>query len=335
MRVFKSIIAVCGALLLSSCAANIDYVIHGGGDDKEKEVIIEYIEVDPDTEIWIDSFDQVGAFDEIDILWVIDKSCSMIAHKTSLLDGVEAMMDNLPIDVNWRLKMITAGGNLSYPQPTTFPLTRGDDVADALDMLNALPNDGLERGFRAVRSYVMSDAYAQTWLRPSASMLVIFVSDEEEQSLMSVNDFTDWYGKIRQGKYIASIVNVPAADSICDPPAFFGAGTKYMEATDYFSGNIIDICEDDWATAVEEATNQIEPYEDYMLTHIPYKDTIAVFADGSVYNDWHFDEADNKVYFDILPEEGVHVEIGYEVKEYTYVRSREVDLNVKNSSSSP
>ena len=336
---FKSIIAVCGALMMSSCTTNIDYVIHGGGEG-EKETIIEYIEVEvevePDAEIWIDSFDQVGAFDEIDILWVIDKSCSMNVHNDSLIDGVQAMMSVLPTDVNWRLKMITAGGSSYIVQPTTFPLTRGDTATDALDMLNALPADGYEKGFDAAKNYVSTDTYAQTWLRPDASMLIVFVSDEEEQSTMTVNEFTTWYENRRQSVYVASIVNVNASDSVCaSPPYVSNIGIRYMEATDYFSGNVIDICEDDWATAVEEATNEIEPYEDYRLTHIPYTDTIVVFADGSIYNDWHFDEANNKVYFDILPLEGAHVEIGYEVKEYSYVRNHTVDLNVKNSSTNP
>jgi len=337
MWVFKHIIATAAVLMMSSCATNIDYVIHGGGEG-EKETIIEYIEVEvePDAEIWIDSFDQVGAFDEIDILWVIDKSCSMIAHNASLLDGVGAMMNNLPTDVNWRLKMITAGGSSHIVQPTTFPLTRGDSAADALDMLNALPADGYEKGFDAAKNYISTDAYAQTWMRPDASMLIVFVSDEEEQSTMTVSDFTTWYENRRQSVYMASIVNVNAADSVCaSPPYVNNIGLRYMEATDYFSGNVIDICEDDWATAVEEATNEIEPYESYRLTHIPYTDTIVVFADGSLYHDWHFDEADNKVYFDILPAEGVHVEVGYEVKEYSYIRNHTVDLNVKNSPTSP
>jgi len=336
MQAFKYIIAVCGALLMTSCSTNIDYVVHGYGDSDEPETIIEYVEVEvePDAEIWIDSFTQVGAFDEIDILWVIDKSCSMNAHTASLLDGVEAMMNSLPMDVNWRLKMITAGGITL--QTTTFPLTRGDTATDALDMLNALPYDGYERGFDAVKDYVLTDTYASTWLRPDASMLVVFVSDEEEQSTMTVNDFTMWYEKLRTGSYMASIVNVETADSVCsNPPYSSMIGGRYMEATDYYAGNIIDICEEDWGTAVEEATNQIEPYEEYMLTHIPYKDTVVVFADGSMYSDWHFDEASNKVYFDILPDEGVHVEIGYEVKEYSYIKNHTVELGVNNSSASP
>ena len=35
-------------------------------------------------------------------------------------------MNNLPPDIDWRLKMITAGG-LAVQQSTTFPLTQGAD----------------------------------------------------------------------------------------------------------------------------------------------------------------------------------------------------------------
>ena len=203
MQVFKYICAALGFLTMVSCADQ-EYALVIG--TTETETVVEYVEVEPDTEIWIDSFTQVGAFDEIDILWVIDKSCSMYQHDASLLDGVEAMMNNLPTDVNWRLKMITAGGNPYITQPNTFPLTRGDDIADALAMLDALPADGWERGFDAVVEYITNDSYAQTWMRLDASLLVVFVSDEEEQSTMTLNAFNTWYQGIRNGVYMASIV---------------------------------------------------------------------------------------------------------------------------------
>jgi len=336
MQVFKYIIAVAGMLLMTSCTTNIDYVVHGYGDSDEPETIIEYVEVEvePDAEIWIDSFTQVGAFEEIDILWVIDKSCSMNSHNAALLDGVEAMMNSLPMDVNWRLKMITAGTWAT--QATTFPLTRGDTPQDAVDMLNALPIDGSEMGFDALKDYVLTDTYAQTWLRYDAAFLVVFVSDEEEQSAMLVSDFNMWYEGFRKSVYMASIVNVEAADSVCDwPPSSNMIGSRYIDSTDYFAGNVIDICEDDWGTAVEEATNEIEPHEDYMLTHIPYEATVVVFADGVIYHDWHFDSSDNRVYFDVIPDDGVHIEIGYEVKEYNFIRNHTVEPGVKNVPASP
>ena len=265
----------------------------------------------------------------MDILWVIDGSCSMNAHHTQLLAGVEAMMNSLPTDVNWRLKMITAGDN-SYPQQsTTFPLTRGDSIQDAVDMLNDLPYDGGEAGFGAVQNYVKTDAYAQTWMRKDAALLTVFVTDEPEQSGIDTSDFTWWYENQRNSVYIASIVNVPAAESVCHyTPGPTTIGQKYIDATYYFGGVVVDICESDWATAVEDATQEIEPVEDYMLTHIPYEKTIIVFVEGVVFTDWHFDAADNRIYFDTMPLEGELVEMAYAVKEYNHIKNHTVDLGI-------
>ena len=63
------------------------------------------LEVEPEIELWVESFTQVGAFDEMDILWVIDGSCSMNSHHAQLLLGVEAMMNNLIIILELDLTM--------------------------------------------------------------------------------------------------------------------------------------------------------------------------------------------------------------------------------------
>ncbi len=239
MQVFRLFAILVGILALSSCL-DTDYGLVVG--TVEKETIIEYVEVEPEIEIWVESFTQIGAFDEMDILWVIDGSCSMNSHHAQLLLGVEAMMNNLPTDVNWRLKMITAGAN-TYAQSTLFPLTRGDDIDDAIDMLNDLPYDGGEAGFEAVKNYIQTDSYAQTWMRDEAALLTIFVSDEPEQSSIYVSDFIWWYEGQRKSVYMASIVNVPAAESVCAYTTNVSTiGQKYIDATNYFAGAVVDIC---------------------------------------------------------------------------------------------
>ena len=295
-----------------SCDNSFDYVIHGEGEK-------DYIVAEPDAEIWIQSFRQPSAFDEIDILWVIDGSCSMIQHKSQLLSGIEVMMNSLPPDVNWRLKMITTGDGRAVPQPQTFPLTRGDTVQDALDMYNALPPDGMEKGFSAIFNYVTLDYYAQTWLRPDAALLAVIVSDEEEQSTMSAVDFQSWYQGIRPNVFLSFIGNVLYEDSVCDfPPVGNNIGKKYMDAVSYFSGTIVDICESDWSPGVEDATQKIDPFDEIELDHEPYKNTIVVFEDGVPMDSgkWKYIEADNVVEFDPAPPNGALVEISYAVKYY-------------------
>ncbi len=161
-----------------------------------------------------------------------------------------------------------------------------------------------------------NNPYALTWMRPEAGLLVVFVSDEEEQSNINfpaVSDFMGWYTMQRMGSvFMASIVNQDPSISLCSyPPNPRDVGTRYMEATNVLSGVIIDICDSDWSPGVTDATNSIEPVESIKLTHKAEADSIRVFINGSLNHDWLYVESENTVYFTIIPSAGQLVEVGY------------------------
>ena len=315
MNVFKFLLAFSFAIL-TACDNGIDYIIHSDGGDTD----IIYVEMDPDAEVWVDSFTQAASYDEVDILWIIDGSCSMHSHRDSVLRGIESMMNSLPSDVNWRLKMITAGDGMAVQQSSTFPLTRGDDITDALIMYGMLPPDGMEAGFSALKNYVLLDTYAKTWLRPQAALLAVFVSDEREQSFMTTAQFLSWYQGYRSNVFLSFIGNVYPEDSICPAPPRMTdqVGVKYMDAVNSLMGTIVDICEDDWSAGVTDATQDINPVEEIELTHVPYKATISVFENGAPMDTakWNYIESDNVVEFTPPPPESSLVEVGYSIKFY-------------------
>ena len=276
-----------------------------------------YVEVEvPVNEgiIWVDSFTQHMSVDGIDIIWVIDRSGSMGVHNERLIAGVEAMIAALPTS-DWRLVMISADARKSIVS-TEFPLVPGDDAEDARDMLDTLTSAPFEQGFNAVYDYIVLNPYAGTWMRPDAGLLVVFVSDEDEQSTINypmVSDFMSWYQSQRMGSvFMASIINVEPEDSLCTgwTPSLY-VGHRYMEATAMLGGVEVDICDTDWSPGVTDATHSIEPYENLELTHKAEPDSIRVFIDGSLNSDWYYAESDNTVYFTIIPSAGQLVEIGY------------------------
>lgn len=283
----------------------------------DQRTIIETTVIEPKSEIWVDEFEQIEEFDKIDIIWVLDRSCSMSKVNETLLDSVETMMNALPTDVNWRLKMITAGDRSFLMQADTFPLTRGDTLRDAEQMLTALPNDSGEEGFDALVNYVVLNDYGRTWLRPNAAMLVVFVSDEEEQSSTSVESFISWYGSYRSTSFLASVIHLPREESVCNPgPSSHEIGDRYIEATEYFGGQIVDICTEDWSLAVKEATNQMQQIEFYELTHEPYVESIIVYVDGEVSYDWYYNDVQNMIEFTVIPPSFAEVRMAYLVKQY-------------------
>jgi hypothetical protein len=310
--------ALLVVLLFASAGCNSDhYLIHDRTQIEEVEVEVPiYIEVevptDPEnSEVWVDSFNQPTSVDGVDILWVIDTSGSMHHLQDELLDGIDAMLSNLPPH-GWRLVMMSNSPDKSI-QEQQFPLVPGDDIIDAENMYTAMYVGHHEKGFDATYEYIISNPYASTWMRQDAALLVVFVSDEEEQSnshFSAVQDFISWYSALRTSVFLASIVNLEPSLSLCSSNDY-NTGDRYIEATNHFGGVIVDICTDDWSTGVTDASVQIEPYEEWTLSHIPVAATIRVFIDTQLNSDWTYDAADNKVIFTVIPPGGSHVEIGY------------------------
>ena len=270
-----------------------------------------------DDEIWVENFTQPLSVDGVDILWVIDTSGSMYRYDPELMAGIEAMMLALPAS-GWRLAMISNDPNKASAE-SQFPLVPGDTIDDAMDMYSMMGRGGFEEGFDAAFEYITLNTYAQTWMRPDAALLVVFVSDEEEQSndhFTDIANFKSWYGGLRNGSaFMASIVNVAAADSVCTvTPSPIDIGDRYMEATNHFGGTVVDICDSDWSAGVQDASRQLEPYEEWLLEYEPVEASIEVFINGAINSDWTYDSSLNKVLFTVVPAGGSHVEIAYALK---------------------
>lgn len=311
-------------LLGPSCNQDYQVVV------KEPEVIYEevevpvYIEVEipvgtptEDVDVWVDSFVQVRAVDGVDIIWVIDTSGSMGSYQLQLLAGIEHMMNALP-ESGWRLVMISTDPE-EVINENQFPLVPGDSITDAEDMYTLMHTGPDEQGFDAVVAYMETNPYAGSWMRPDAALLVVFVSDEDDQSdiMSSTSDFVSWYTARRYGNvFLASIVMQEEVDSICTSySAGSQPGSAYMEVTNMVFGTVLDICSPDWTPGVTDATSQIEPYEFIELSHTPVKETIRVFVNGQLYNDWVYTEGTNSVDFIVIPDGGSLVEVGYVINQ--------------------
>lgn len=264
--------------------------------------------------IWVDSFVQPNSINGIDILWVIDRSGSMVNEAGQIVTGIETMMAALP-ESDWRLVMLNISSSYAVNNQL-FPLIPGDGLTEAWAMYNSLGGSNKEEGFNAVYAYIADNSYSQTWMRQDASLLIVFVSDEDEQSTNrypTVSSFTSWMSGIRTDFHITSIVHYEVPISMCNVSSV-AVGDRYLEAVDLTGGTKIDICTDDWAAGITEALDQIEPYEYYDLTKpVRYPQYLQIFYDGRPAHpdEWRFDAAQNRVYFNTLPSGGVLVEIAY------------------------
>ena len=281
--------------------------------ESECEVVTEDTAFDF-SDLWVDSFRQVDALAGVDIFWVIDPSRSMDNDQPNILNGIQVMMSNLPIN-GWRLMILPT----DYRRATSlssFPIVPGDTVADVEHMYNFHVNGEYEAGFDAIVEYFEMNQYAPTWLRNDAALLIVFVSDENDQSRVHVDNeyaFIDWAVDQRDKVFVASIVNLPIDDSACDYNiSFNGVGERYINATNFFEGNVIDICSEDWSSGVSQAAEQVTPIEWLELTHTPLNPNwIYVYIDGVLNTDWVYNSSLNRVEFTITPDGGALVEVAY------------------------
>lgn len=265
--------------------------------------------------VWVDSFQQPYEMNGMDILWVIDKSCSMVDNADQVVDGIGQMMDALP-ESGWRLGITSMSTGESLTNDM-FPLVPGDTTEEAWDRYTSLEGIG-ERGFSSAYLYLSVNEYTPSWLRADAGLLVVFVSDEDDFSadFETGIEFAQWFSSIRQNVFITSIVTHEPETSAC-PLANYphDVGEKYLSATQALNGVAIDICEEDWSPGVSAALDMTAPLEEIALTYKANPDTVRVFVDQEQYGEWVYIPEDNRVVFTTLPPGGSFVEVVYALEE--------------------
>ena len=307
------------SFLLTACSP--DY-----GILPPEQTIIQQYQQDTAVEgdVWVDSMFQRQTTNGIDIIWIIDQSGSMNNDSDRIIAGIEAMLNALP-ESGWRLNIISTDPDSAFGY-NLFPLIPGDsiDVLIALFADMQTLSDGDEKGFLALYNYIIYNEAADWWMREDAALLVVFVSDEEEQSTGDfplVADFVEWFSGLKYpgSTFVASIVNLDAHESVCDPvPASGFVGTRYIDAANHYNGAVLDICSEDWSQGVQDAVADMDPYEEIYLTHAPDPDSVRVFLDGvDTTTGWYYDASINAVVFDVIPDGGVLIEVVYIIDEFS------------------
>lgn len=149
---------------------------------------------------------------KVDFLWVIDNSGSMQDDQLALRDAAEEMANQLQnATIDWRIATVTT----DYDQygPGGLRITDFTTDVDTFQQ-NAQPGtngSGTERGFMPVKCALQGGTTSEcrngsnvayflpvapndpSKIRPDATLVVVFVSDEAEQSSGSIEDWVDFF----------------------------------------------------------------------------------------------------------------------------------------------
>lgn len=260
----------------------------------------------------------------VDILFVVDKSCSMANDTLAMNTGFPAFIDYVTErNIDYHIGLISTsndeelgGGrlvefaNFSFITPQTLnpawilssmnivAASRGEREA-GIDAVSAALGPRIERGEN------------QGFFRHGVPLQIVTITDEEDQSYIwtpqsLIFRLYDWMNAHDNRVYYSAILTLPESALTCDfQISDETVGYRYLEIVEKVNGIAIDICQNDWATSLgaiaEYATP--EPTTEYMLEKNPVEETITLLVErnGVVLSfeeegDWEYDSTRNSVW---------------------------------------
>lgn len=293
MYLIRAMFLAITALFVAGCSSDVSIV-----DKSETRVVV-------------DSFVQSDKIGELDVLISLDTSGSMSDNYDDVASGMDLLRYDIEsLTLDYQFGYITMDPTeLSYIGPY-------DSSSTPIDMLMApslLPMTMLEEGFGATYNFLNSEE-GDFFRRPEADFLLFLISDEDEQSAISAELFQEWLNEeFRDVQH--DVVCVANPDDGSGNGWADEIGYKYVELSNLYSKDIVDIKEEDWSIWLSESS-YLTQQKDYIVLseQSPIVESIIVYVDQISTYDWEYFEATNTVQLGFVPDYGAVVEVGYNVE---------------------
>lgn len=231
----------------------------------------------------------------IDVLFVVDNSCSMQDDQTSLAANFPAFMDALAdLAVDYRLAVTTTDGfGLLGSPPVLDPSMPNAATAFVSRVLVGSSGSGWEQGFAPAVS-ALEVGLGLDFPRAGAPLSIIVVSDEPDQSPGAVAGYhTSLSALAPSGLVFNGITGGPSGCGTALP------APRYGEMISLTGGLSVSICDPDWASGLTNlgTSTALQAVTSYPLTAVPIQETIAVFVEDEPSTSFVWVEALNRVTF--------------------------------------
>ena len=197
----------------------------------------------------------------MDVLFVVDNSCSMAEEQIQLASNAVQMFDVLATttldyhigvvstDINTSATMgrLHAVDNERFITPQTVDATIVFDRMVNVGTNGSYDEKGRGAAYTAIE-VVPDSPENEGFFRPEASLDLVFLSDEEDQSgatPVALSEFRTWMSTLKgdPGDVVAhAIVGIPGQScAASDTP-----GTMYLNYANLTGGSVTNLCGEDW-----------------------------------------------------------------------------------------
>ena len=264
----------------------------------------------PQTEVVIDYFVQPSKPESLDVLVVLDTSCSMMNDYEKVASGMDILRGDIEtLTYDYQIGIINS--SLSGEVYFAGPYDTNSSSIEFLLGTSLLSHDNFEQGFRSHYEFATITEEGLFFLRPGVPKLYIYISDEDEQSPIPTQIFKEWLDDyhdsvIYDALAIAMIEDSPHCNS---RPA--DIGYKFDEFVQYYNKKAIDIC-GNWQLALADSSFLVTQVSYLQLSRQPLAESIVVYQNGTKENNWYYLNYTNTVYFQFEIEDGAAIKVGYD-----------------------
>ena len=266
---------------------------------------------DGDVEHWYTQTHVQEDISYLDVIFVVDNSGSMSTFQQALESQVGGFMNVfVASSADYRLAVITTDEArlLEYEGIQWIDNSHATPVAWLQTVIDGIGirGSGTEKGIEMVVNALNGDAApGRGFLRESAALVIIYVSDEPDHSTGGWNSYTTFFDTFKSSpslmKHFAVIGDYPAG---C--VAYTGTGSRnialgdgYYDMTQRYNGNWYSICAVDWGQQMQNLANTVVTRKRFELDEPdPIEHTISVLINSQVSLAWNYDYNTNSVVFD-------------------------------------
>ncbi|MCB9670609.1 MAG: VWA domain-containing protein [Alphaproteobacteria bacterium] len=235
--------------------------------------------------VQIDRIVQV-AQPQVDILFIVDDSCSMYEEQTALAQNFPQFMSYfLGSGLDYHIGVTTTdtenptiAGKLRRAQNQNYIDENTPNPSGVFSgMANAGTGGSVEETGRAAAYQVLQTKRDlprnEGFYRDEASLHMVFISDEEDQSVSpSLQEWNQWMRNLKWADDMVTshaITGIPGQE--CS--AIFEPGQLYINYANRTNGVIFNLCSTNWGPLLEELGLQTSGLKrEYFLSKIPVTD---------------------------------------------------------------
>jgi hypothetical protein len=238
----------------------------------------------------------------VDLLVVIDDSCSMAAEQSSLATNFDEFIDTMvAAGADWQVAVITTS-SATFVGPVIHDYDPDPAGEFASQVQVGTGGNGLESGIQRAYDATRPGGDAEPgapdgFWRDSATFSVVFVSDEADQSTVTPASAHSYWVTLKGGdssrvSVHAIVGDVPGGCPNASP------GLGYHTLVGLTGGQMLSICDTDWGTDLGAVAQGSLAALVYPLSDVPVPSTMEVLEDGVASTGWVYDQQQNAVVFD-------------------------------------